>query len=188
MGRRGPAPKPTALKLIAGNPGHREISGDEPLPPAGAPDAPTFVDDRALQVWNALVPRIARVGLARTIDGGALERYCVMFVQWRDCQEFVRKNGAEYAVRGEPRRVKGVEKPGRVLYFREYPAVARAAKLSRDMLQIEREYGLTPAARTRIRLDADKGAGGDANELKRRFFAQGASSTPPPPLAPTAVV
>jgi P27 family predicted phage terminase small subunit len=187
MGRRGPAPKPTALKLIAGNPGHREISGDEPLPPAGAPDAPSFVDERALQVWNALVPRIARVGLARSIDGGPLERYCVMFVQWRDCQEFIRKNGAEYAVRGEPRLVNGVEKPGRVLYFREYPAVARAAKLSRDMLQIEREYGLTPAARTRIRLDAEKVSGGDANELKRRFFAQGASSTPPPPLATTAV-
>ena len=30
MGKRGPQSKPTALKLLEGNPGKREVNGNEP--------------------------------------------------------------------------------------------------------------------------------------------------------------
>jgi hypothetical protein len=35
MGLRGPAPEPTALKLLRGNPGKRPLNTLEPKPPTG---------------------------------------------------------------------------------------------------------------------------------------------------------
>ena len=33
MGRRGPAPKPTAIKILEGNPGKQKLNHNEPKPP-----------------------------------------------------------------------------------------------------------------------------------------------------------
>jgi hypothetical protein len=40
MGHRGPPPKPTALKLIAGNPGKKALPKDEPKPKVELPSKP----------------------------------------------------------------------------------------------------------------------------------------------------
>ncbi|MCL5994484.1 MAG: hypothetical protein M1546_00320, partial [Chloroflexi bacterium] len=37
---RGPAPKPTALKVLAGNPGKRPLNGSEPQYPTELPTCP----------------------------------------------------------------------------------------------------------------------------------------------------
>lgn len=182
MGRRGPAPKPTALKIAAGNPGKRALNSAEPVPPAGAPEPPEFLDERSRRVWDQLVPMLSKTGLARKIDGCALGRYCVSLIMWHDAVDFTRKNGTTYAVRAESTYAEGKEVPGRVLGFREFPQAAQVRKLSQQLLLIEREFGLTPAARTRIQIEADKKAGNDVNELKRQFFASGATTPPPPAL------
>lgn len=170
MGRRGPPPKPTILKLAGGNPGKRPLNGAEPIPPSGAPEVPAFVaaDQKCLALWKSLVPQLAAVHLARRIDGLTLGRYCELFVRWIEDAEFVRKNGSTYAVRGQP-TTKSPQ--GKVLGFKEYPQSASLRKLHQSLLSIEREFGLTPAARTRIRLENEKSASTDLNELKRRFFA-----------------
>ncbi len=172
MGRRGPPPKPTVLKLVAGNPGKRALNRAEPVPPAGEPEAPDFLDADARAVWDRLVPRLAKIGLARTIDGLALGRYCSLFVLWRRAVDFVRANGSTYPVRGE---ASGTA-PGRILYFREFPQASELRKLHMQLLAVEREFGLTPAARTRINVEAERSAKGDVNELKRKFFASGGAS------------
>lgn len=178
MGRRGPSPKPTLLKLVAGNPGHRPIAGNEPVPDAVMPAAPDFLDDAARRVWDQLVPGLFRCGLVRVIDGTSIGRYCVTLVLWHTALEFIRKNGTTYAVRGEPKQ----GRPGRVLYLREHPQAGELRKLNQQLLALEREFGLTPASRTRIQLEAEGkgGSRGDVNDLKRRFFAAGATPTPPP--------
>lgn len=169
MGRRGPAPKPTALKLIAGNPGRRPLNTNEPVPPSGEPVQPAFLDASARAVWAQIVPDLAKCGLARSIDGVTLGRYCVNVVLWTEAVAFVRKNGSTYAIRDKPTG----ETPGKIIAIKEYPQSAMQRKLAQLLLQIEREFGLTPAARTRIKLEQEAAAGGDVNELKRRFFAQG---------------
>lgn len=179
MGRRGPPPKPTALKLVAGNPGGRELPAGEPIPPAGEPDPPEFLDERARDVWKQVVPRLARIGLARSIDGIPLGRYCVMIVSWTDAVNFVRKNGTTYAVRAPDEG----KKPGRILAVREFPQVGEARKLNQALITIEREFGLTPAARTRINVQLEAKSKGDVNELKQAFFARGATQAPPRPAS-----
>ena len=43
MAIRGRKPKPTALKLLEGNPGKRPINEHEPVPPKGTVKCPTWL-------------------------------------------------------------------------------------------------------------------------------------------------
>lgn len=182
MGRRGPAPKPTALKLAAGNPGHRPINKREPIPPPGEPEIPEHLGPAGRKVWDQLVPRLVKVGLARSIDGFALGRYCELYARWWEAAQFIGKYKTRYPVRAEPKvDSKGNFKEGRILCWREFPEAAEMRKLHRDLLAIEREFGLTPAARTRIQLDVEAKSANDPNEIKRRFFLEGVTTPPPPP-------
>lgn len=169
MGRRGPAPKPTVLKLAAGNPGGRPLNRREPIPPPGEPDIPAFGDARATLVWQQLVPRLVRIGLARSIDGHALERYCVLLVRWRDAAAFVDKNQPTYPVRAEGKD----GRPGRIVQVREFPQAAAERKLNQQLLALEDRFGLNPAARSRINVEVEKTSKGDMGDIKRRFILGG---------------
>lgn len=168
MGRRGPAPKPTLLKLVSGNPGRRPLNALEVVPPPGPLPPPDFLDEQSRRVWDSLAPQLASTGLARPIDAGVLARYCVLFVLWIDAVEVVRKHGPVITTR----------QGGKVVSMKELPHSAVIRRLHQSMLLVEREFGLSPAARTRINAEVDRSAKGDPNEIKRKFFAQAA-----PPLA-----
>jgi P27 family predicted phage terminase small subunit len=175
MGERGPPPKPTALKLAGGNPGGRPLNADEPVPPAGEPDPPTWLGERGREIWDQLVPRMAKIGLARSIDGAALARYCVLLVQFSDAALFVEQNGLTYAFplqqpdSGDGKKGKRRSRPA-VSGFRAFPQVKLMNDLNNALVKLEREFGLTPSARTRIRVTAEKDAGSDADKLKHKFF------------------
>jgi phage terminase small subunit len=47
----GPAPKPTALKLVQGNPGKRKLNKSEPKF-CGAPVCPAWITDVARAEWK----------------------------------------------------------------------------------------------------------------------------------------
>ena len=54
MGLRGPAPKPTTIKRLEGNPGKRKLNDGEPSPRLGAPECPDHLDDVARKEWDRL--------------------------------------------------------------------------------------------------------------------------------------
>lgn len=162
MGLRGPAPKPTALKIAAGNPGKRPLNTAEPVPPAGIAEPPDWLGDEARKIWFQLVPRLVRSGLARSLDDVALARYCSTLAEWIRAKAFLEKHGPTYTVKN---------KAGHVIRAVEFPQTREFRLLQPALMQLEREFGLTPAARTRIRLEQEDAAKGDVNELKRNFFA-----------------
>ena len=84
MGNR---PKPTALKLLNGNPGKRAISKDEPQPSAGDWAPPEGLSPRALRMWNRLAPELARMGLFTICDPESLEHGCKMHAAAMDAEE-----------------------------------------------------------------------------------------------------
>lgn len=54
MATRGRKPKPTALKLLEGNPGKRPINEHEPIPPKGTVKCPSWLEQEAKRngsVW-----------------------------------------------------------------------------------------------------------------------------------------
>jgi phage terminase small subunit len=54
MATRGARPKPTLLRVIQGNPGHRRIPLSEPMP-SGKPVPPHWLDGRTAELWHEVV-------------------------------------------------------------------------------------------------------------------------------------
>ena len=172
MGERGPAPKPTILKVIAGNPGKRDLNLDEPIPaPMTSIAAPPEVlaDPVAGDLWTRLVPDLAGSGLARSVDWPLLSRYVLKLSRWFSLGEEIRRiratdaesRGTCYKVTTDAGSAKWVE----------FPFVTEWRELDRDLRLDERAIGISPAARTKIRVPGlDRK---DENDLKRDFFKRG---------------
>jgi P27 family predicted phage terminase small subunit len=65
---RGRPPKPTALKLLTGNPGKRPINKAEPAPVAAALDAPEWLDPMGCAFWERYAPQLIAFGLLTELD------------------------------------------------------------------------------------------------------------------------
>jgi len=143
MGARGPAPKPTALKRLQGNPGKRALPAGEPQPAAGrVPYAPRWLSEGAAAEWKRLAPRLHAAGLLTEVDHDALAVYCETWALWKRAEEVVRQKGEV------------VKTTNGNIIQNPYLGIANRAK--RDALLMMREFGLTPSARTRIKVEATK--------------------------------
>ena len=137
MGARGPAPKPTALKRLAGNPGRHRLNEREPQPrPAGQPQAPKWLNGEARREWRRVVRELHRTGVLTTVDMGVLEGYCVSYARWRHAEGMLE------------RQPEVIESDKGNLYQNPWYGVARTAM--RDALRMAQELGMTPAARSRV--------------------------------------
>jgi len=137
MGRRGPAPKPTALKLIEGNPGCRPINAYEPKPPAADdPRPPTWLDAGGRREWRKMVPHLRVLGLLTVVDVTALSMYCDSVSTALAYAKVCREKG---------RTMKAPT--GYVMLRPEATALAKEKLIIRSYMQ---EFGLTPSARSRM--------------------------------------
>jgi P27 family predicted phage terminase small subunit len=143
--RAGRKPKPTALKLLQGNPGKRPIRFREPKPTVGAPKPPAWLDAYALQEWRRVVPALDKIGILTCVDGFVLEAYCTCYGAWRLHVEIIAaKADAQEGYVYHP------AKDEKSTYLQALPQVA----LARQYLELARsfagELGLSPSMRTRI--------------------------------------
>ena len=72
----GPAPKPTALKKLAGNPGKRPLNDREPQPERVAPAQPRGLPSGAKEFWDAHVEKLEQLGVLTEVDGPAFTMMC----------------------------------------------------------------------------------------------------------------
>jgi P27 family predicted phage terminase small subunit len=72
----GPAPKPTAIKRLEGNPGKRPLNEHEPEPTRGC-TPPAWLPTGALAEWDRVYPELDALGLATVVDQAALACWCV---------------------------------------------------------------------------------------------------------------
>src|SRR5262245_32872202 len=72
----GRRPKPTALKLLDGNPGKRPLNINEPKPPAGEIVAPESISAAGRAVWEELAPVALSMGTLTTADVSAFAKLC----------------------------------------------------------------------------------------------------------------
>jgi P27 family predicted phage terminase small subunit len=145
VGRRGPAPKPTALRLLHGDKPDR-INRDEPQPRAGLPERPLWLSPLARQEWDRLVPDLRLMGTVKLVDAMALAAYCEAVARFRA--------GCDLIAQSEPLIV---DKDGRI---RTNPAVRLARDASYEMRMWARELGLTPSARSPLRIEHSGAVGG----------------------------
>jgi P27 family predicted phage terminase small subunit len=134
MGRRGPKPKPTALKVLSGTRKDR-INSNEPKPPPGLPEPPEHLDEVALAEWGRMVELLSGLGTLTTADGAALALYCTHYSTWVNANHTLRTEGATI------KTDKGGEKTS------PYVAIANAS--ARAMERLLAEFGCTPSSRGR---------------------------------------
>lgn len=146
MGRRGPKPIPTQLKILRGNPGKQKLNDAEPAPPEDGVSMPPHLGDRAIARWAELLPMLQATRVMTRADVEALARYCDTFEWWLAVREKLKKEGDTYPILNDK---------GDVKYIAQRPEVSIAHKLAQQLRQLESDFGLTPAARSSLKVESD---------------------------------
>ena len=136
MAVRGRKPKPTALKVLEGNPGHRPLNKKEPLPKGRLPRCPEWLEDDAKKEWKRLGKVLAEMGMLTNLDMMAFAGYCQAYARWKGAEEFITRHGDM------------VRTPNG--YLQQVPQMSIAQTNLKIMLKFCEQFGLTPSARSRM--------------------------------------
>lgn len=77
----GRRPKPTALKLVTGNPGRRPLNSAEPTSPPYSAPPPKHLSNTAKETWERLTLLLNSMGILTIADAFALERLCDIYAE-----------------------------------------------------------------------------------------------------------
>ena len=138
----GRMPTPTAIKVLRGNPGKRALPKGEPRPAPAArvPSAPRWLSEEARAEWKRLAPRLHAVGLLTEVDTQALGLLCEAFAQYVAAKGIVDREGLLL-----------VSEKGNAY---QHPAAGLMTQARGELMKWAREFGMTPAARSRISVQA----------------------------------
>jgi P27 family predicted phage terminase small subunit len=92
MGSLGPAPLPTALKLLHGERRPSRLNRDEPRPPANAPQMPDDLAPAAQLVWRRVLETQAP-GVILAAHSDVLRLYCEAVVRSEESAALLRQSG-----------------------------------------------------------------------------------------------
>lgn len=141
MGLRGPAPKPTALKVLAGNPGKRPLNAAEPKPDRALPKCPAWLRKEAKAEWKRIAGKLHKAGVLTSVDGSALAVYCQTWARWVEAErEVERLSQVTTSAKGS-------------LYMSPWLTAAMAA--GKAVADLAAQFGMTPSSRSRITAQAD---------------------------------
>ena len=146
----GRRPKPTAMKELAGNPGHRPLNDAEPKPDKAAPEMPKGMLKAARREWAAIVPSLLRIGVLSNIDGKALAAYCDAYAHWELARKQIEKYGL---VIEEPVLDKDGFVNTAMVRLKANPAVNIYTAMGKLMKSYLIEFGLTPASRSKLKIE-----------------------------------
>lgn len=148
MGKRGPAPKPTKLKLLQGTYRKDRATANEPEPKVvKAPDYPSDLGKgdwgrQAIRVWKQLAPRLITNGLLTEVDLFTFMRLCDAYARWWYWRRELKEVGYTQVT------ASGYRAP--------QPEVGYFNKANEDLSKLEARFGLSPSDRTRISVDLEK--------------------------------
>ena len=157
MATRGRKPKPTALKVLEGNPGKRPLNEHEPVPPKGAIRCPAWLEAEAKKEWKRLAPSLEAMGVLTAVDITAFAGYCQAYARWKEAEEFISKHGSIFQTPSG--------------YVQQVPQVSIAQQNLKIMQSFCSEFSLTPATRSRI--IAGSGGDGEADDPMENLLQGG---------------
>ena len=164
MSRAGRPPKPTALKILEGNPGGRKLNEDEPVfeitEQLFAERMPPNLGKFAVLEWKRLVKILDGQKVISDAYLNVMELYISTYDTWLEAEKYVKTHG--------PFIKDGKGK------ISANPALKISREASAQLLRIQPELGLTPSSRTRIKVDKGVGKrkGKWSNEREARLFGR----------------
>ena len=187
MGLRGPSRKPTALVQAEGNRGHctkERLSANEPIAQPGEPEMPANLSAPAQVIWHSTIPLLLQTpGLLTVLDSFALASYCelraerdqllvtIASAQKRAVADWLKtRSDVVNAIRsGEITEDQLEDKQRQAMRITRAEVLDlisthysdRRLKYEDHVRKAAREIGLTPSARSSIRI-----AGGPDGKVK----------------------
>lgn len=175
MGKRGPAPEPSILKYIRGNPSKERLNEAEPTPElADELEPPENILDNELAVkkWNQSVPVLRRMRVLTEADMEPWSRYCLKWADWMKAREMCKQFGRDnIQLEPDPNAPRGRM---RVKWSQPHSWAVEERALHRDLLRLEQEFGLTPSSRSQVTIHATRAEDPVAAFVKKRSDRAGA--------------
>lgn len=163
MGRRGPPKKPTKLKQAQGQ-RKRDMPKEEVFPPdvTGTPEIYFELSAIGNRVFAELDKKLRTLGLHTEIDTFMLVRYCDLFDQWLSYRDELRKGPPikEYLTESG-----FSEKP--------HPALRPYLSIQKEMMAIERQFGMSPAARASLVVGGKTPGQSKEDKVKGQLYGDG---------------
>lgn len=132
---RGRKPKPTTLKLLAGNPGKRKLNRREPKVKPGVPAPPSWLGKVAKTEWRR-VTKEAPLGLLTKLDRQVLAQYCQNVQRIGELEQIVTESGYTF-----------VSEKG---YVCQRPEMGMLKNLQTIQRGLCAELGFSPSSRSRV--------------------------------------
>ncbi|PJN31499.1 terminase [Streptomyces sp. CB02613] len=154
MGRRGPAGKPTALRVLHGDRKDR-INTDEPQPSELDIEPPAWLSEDAVEVWEQLADDLIGKGVLTAWDIEAYANWCDAVVRRRDAADHVAREGAVVEL---PVFNKNGDLTGHRMAKNPWLLALDAADA-----QVQRygaRFGLTPSDRSQLKIAPPANPGG----------------------------
>lgn len=144
MSRR---PKPSIIRELEGNAGHRAFNKEEPKPEIGAPEMPKGMGICAKRHWRRYVHNLLKIGVLTTVDGPALEQAC-------RSAALAEKYGNK-VIESPTVNLPMFDDEGKIVAWKEVenPLLNAYLKCSKNMKAFQIEFGLTPASRVRLHVE-----------------------------------
>jgi P27 family predicted phage terminase small subunit len=159
--KTGPAPKPSKLKTLEGNPGKRQLAANEPQPQPAMTNCPPFLKGAGRQEWKRISFELYQLGLLTKIDRAALTGYCSSWGLYADAEKELARLRREYRDMAKQRKkhpnikmpsngMVSITSNGNVIME---PLLSVRKQALEQMHKFLTEFGMTPASRGRIEVD-----------------------------------
>lgn len=135
MGKRGPPPKPSAVKKAQGTFHKSRSARNEVAPKPGVPPMPTWLDAEGRAEWRRVVPQLEALGILSEIDGAMLADYCAAHSLAIRATKKYQRQGPSVKINGQVQR---------------HPMIKVAQEARAQARLLAGEFGLSPSSRSRI--------------------------------------
>ena len=142
MGKRGPQPKPTALKLLEGTYRKDRAPKNEPKPKVQAPSCPSWLRPEAKAEWKRLAPELVGDGLLTKRDRMLLAALCDAWADFHECEKVIKEDGLTYITGG------GI--------LANHPLIVTKHKARDQINKFGAKFGLSPTDRCQMEKPVDE--------------------------------
>ena len=151
---KGRKNKPTALKILAGNPGRRKLNDQEPEPDVILPVAPETLSNIGKAKWDEVSLKLYNQGILTELDLDLLMLYCQNYEGYVDAKQKVKDFGGEVVKTDK----------GNLM---QNPFLSIANQREEKMIKMLSMFGMSPVDRTKVKSSNKKAK---PKSLAEKFF------------------
>lgn len=142
----GPPPKPTAQLKLAGS-WRVSKRKKEPMLRTAPPTPPSWLSDEAKEAWDELLVVILPMRVLTPSDALSLAQLAEYLARWKRVTAAVNKFGEVFRINDDD---------GKFSHFKRSPYVTQQIEYGLMLRRLMAEFGLTPAARTKLSTNDDQ--------------------------------